>query len=120
MKKILIVCMLCFSLVASAANNKLVFNDLNYIFDYSINKCSAQDFKSKKFFFEEYNDGTIIVTEKTSALPGYIVATIGEYSGKEKIFTFASTYGACRLFEDYMIKNMDVNPKNYVNMKEKK
>ncbi len=120
MKKILIVCMLCFGLVASAANNKLTFNDLNYVFDYGIDKCKVQEFKFKKFIFEEYNNGNIIVTDKIDALPGYIVLTTGEFNGKERIFTFASTYGACRLFEDYTIRKKDVDPNNYVNMKEKK
>ena len=120
MKKILIVCMLCFGLSASAANNNLTFSDLNYVFDYSIDRCKAQEFKFKKFIFEEYNNGTIIVTDKIDALPGYIVITAAEYNGMEKTFTFTSTYGACRLFEDFAIKKMDVDPKNYVNMKEKK
>ena len=120
MKKILIVCMLCFGLSASADNNKLDFSDLNYVFDYSIDKCKAQEFKFKKFIFEEYNNGTIIVTDKLDVLPGYIVIAAGEFDGKEKTFTFASTYGACKLFEDAVIRKMDVDHKNYVNMKEKK
>lgn len=120
MKKILIVCMLCFGLSASAASNTLAFSDLNYVFDYSIDKCKAQEFKFKKFFFEEYNNGTIIVTNKIDALPGYIVNAAGEINGKELTFTFTSTYGACKLFEDFAIRKKDVDPKNYVNMKEKK
>ena len=120
MKKILIVCMLCFGLSASADNNKLDFSDLNYVFDYSIDKCKAQDFKFKKFIFEEYNNGTIIVTNKIDALPGDIVIAAADFDGKEMTFTFASTYGACRLFEDVVMKKMKVDPKNYVNMKEKK
>ena len=120
MKKILIVCMLCFGLSVSADNNKLDFSNLNYVFDYSIDKCKAQEFKFKKFIFEEYNNGTIIVTNKIDALPGDIVIAAGEFDGKEKTFTFASTYGACRLFEDVVMKKMKVDPKNYVNMKEKK
>ena len=120
MKKILVVCMLCFGLVANAANNKLAFNDLNYVFDYGIDKCKVQEFKFKKFIFEEYNNGIIIVTNKIDALPGYIVIAAGEFDGKEKTFTFASTYGACKLFEDVVIRKKEVDPKNYVNMKEKK
>ena len=68
MKKILIVCMLCFGLSASASNNKLAFSDLNYVFDYSIDKCKSQEFKFKKFIFEEYNNGTIIVTKTLSSI----------------------------------------------------
>ena len=120
MKKILIVCMLCFGLSASADNNKLDFSDLSYTFDYGKNKCTAQEFKMKKFIFEEYNNGTIIVTNKIDALPGNIVIAAAEFDGKEKTFTFASTYGACKLFEDVVIRKKDVDPKNYVNMKEKK
>ncbi len=120
MKKILIVCMLCFGLSASADNNKLDFNDLWYAFDYGNNKCKAQRFDIKKFIFNEYNNGTIIVTNKIDALPGNIVIAAAEFDGKEKTFTFASTYGACKLFEDAVIRKMDVDPKNYVNMKEKK
>ena len=42
--------MLCFGLSASADNNKLDFSDLNYVFDYSIDKCKAQEFKFKSSF----------------------------------------------------------------------
>lgn len=120
MKKILIVCMLCIGLSASADNNKLDFSDLNYVFDYGKDKCKAQEFKMKKFIFEEYNNGATIVTNKVKALPGNIVFSAAEFNGKEMTFTFASTYGACKLFEDAVIRKMDVDPKNYVNMKEKK
>ena len=112
--------MLCVGLSASAANNKLDFSDLNYVFDYGKNNCTTQEFKMKKFIFEEYRLGSWIVTNKIDALPGNIVNAVTELKGKEMNFVFASTYGACRLFEDVVIKKMKVDPKNYVNMKEKK
>ena len=120
MKKILIVCMLCIGLSASADNNRLAFSDLNYAFDYGNDKCKALNFDIKKFIFEEYNKGNIIVTDSVKVVPGNIVSAVTEYDGIEKTFMFTSTYGACRFFEDFVIKGKDVDPKNYVNMKENK
>ena len=118
MKKILIVCMLCIGLSASADNNKLAFSDLNYAFDYGNNKCKALKFDIKKFFFEEYNKGNTIVTDSVKVLPGNIISAAAEFEGIERTFIFTNTYGACRFFEDFIIKGKDVDPKNYVDMKE--
>ena len=115
-----VVCMLCVGLSASADNNRLDFSDLSYAFDYSKDKCTALNFEAKKYIFAEYNKGNFIVTNKINGVAGNIVITITEVDGQERSLVSASSYGACRFFEDFIVRGKDVDPKNYINLKEKK
>jgi hypothetical protein len=71
------------------------------------------------FFLKSFRNGDIIVDAKADTTPGYITTVIGKINGKELEFSFMNTYGACRLFQDYIVNNKKVNPDDYVDMKEK-
>lgn len=117
MKKLLITLMVVLGL--EAKNYELTYNDLNYIYNYSNKKCEKQDYESKTFYLNKFRTGQILVDNKADTLPGYITSTVGNFNGKEYYHDFASTYGACLLFQEFIILGKEVDPKDYVNRVEK-
>lgn len=96
-------------------------NDIVYRYNYDLKKCVTTSFGYRTETIELLKNGKAIVDEKyvndagTSRLISYVM------DGNEYQMAVMDTFGECRLFEDIMIKNMDVkDSKTYKNLKENK
>lgn len=100
------------------AEKTLSYLDLNYIFSQGSAKCEKQNVVTKKFIFNEYNQGDVIIINKISTVAGNVIRVVWLNEDKEMYLNVMSSYGACMLYDDVVIKNLDVEVEDYIDLKE--
>lgn len=119
MKKLVVIMMLGLS-VLFGNDMSIKYSDLNYMYDGSSKKCIPLNLDLKKYVFLKYQEQDMIVLDKLDSVAGITFTAVVEVGGKDLYYGFGSTFGACRLYEDYIIKDMnDLNPEDYKNLKYK-
>ena len=114
MKKLLGI--IALSTIAFAANT-LEFNDLTYHYNFGAKKCEKTSFDFKKVIWGDFNKGFIILDKKYLNDTGTFSRLILEIDGVEKEIILTSSFGGCRLYEDLIVKDMEVEAIQYVNVK---
>lgn len=100
-------------------NEKYKINtaDMWWLYNHPKKKCEATTFKERTDFVNNIRSENALITEKYVNDAGVIYKINYENRGEEFTIGVMNTYGACRLFEDIVIKGLDVKAKNYVGMK---
>lgn len=116
MKKLVVIMMLGLSVLFGNAMS-IKYSDLNYMYNGASKKCIPLNLDLKKYVFLKYQEQNMIVLDKLDSVAGITFTAVLEVDGKDLYYGFGSTFGACRLYEDYIIKDMnDLNPEDYKNL----
>lgn len=125
MKKIIMSLALVGSLFAGDTivppNEKYKINttDIWYLYNFPAKKCEPTTFKERTEIIASVRSENAIITEKYINDAGTTYLINYEYKGTEHRSALMNNYGECRLFEDIMIKGLDVKSANYVDLKQK-
>ena len=123
MKKIYLSTLLSMSLFAGQTivppNEKFKINtpDLMFQYDYQGKKCGPTDFEFRQTVVNAVRAENAIISEKYENRVGTTYLINYEFKGEEYRIALMDSFGECRLFEDILIKHLDVNPDNYKNLK---
>ena len=124
MKKIVLLIALITGLFAGDTvvppNEKYRLNtqDIAYQYDFKKKKCEAPNFSYKTTVINTVRAEEALITEKYINDAGVTYIINYEYNGSEYRIALMDSYGECRLFEDIMIKGLDVKSASYKGMKE--
>lgn len=105
MKKLLLSLMTVSALFAG--DYDINYNEVSYVYNFGNNKCESLKYDMKSYYLGLYRDGNLTVDKKYVNDAGTITTAVGLIKEKELEFVFTNTYGACRLYEDAIIKNME-------------
>ncbi len=96
---------------------KINTSDMWYLYNFPKKKCELSTFQEKADFINGIRAENVLITEKYINDAG--VTYMLNYDNKGTEFTIAvmNNYGECRLFEDVMVKGLDVKAKDYVGLK---
>jgi hypothetical protein len=96
--------------------NTLEVNDLGYHYNFGVKKCEKTTFDFKKAIWDNYHNGFAILDKKYKNATGTFSRLIFEIDGEEKELIATSSFGGCRLYEDVIVKDMDVEDIQYVDV----
>lgn len=119
MKKLVIVMMLGLSIVFGN-DMSIKYSDLNYTYSNTAKKCIPVNIDLKKYMYLKYQEKNMIILDKLNSVAGITFTAVADVDGKDLYYGFGSTFGACRIYEDYIIKDMnDLNLEDYKDLKYK-
>lgn len=100
------------------ANEKLKINtsDIIWQYNFSTKKCFQPPFENRQVIINAIRSENAQITEKYMNDAGNTYQINYVYKGDEYRIMLMNTYGECRFYQDLMIKDMDVDSKNYVNL----
>lgn len=91
-------------------------NNIQSFYNFKDKKCDTLTFKDKANTIRDIRNGYIIVNEKYTNDAGVTYILVGsDTNGKEFEMVFTSNYNQCRLYEDLILKKLDVKVENYIN-----
>lgn len=96
---------------------KISTPDLMHQYDYQVKKCVPTTFEYRQTVVNAVRAENAIISEKYENRVGTTYLINYEFKGDEYRIALMDSFGECRLFEDIMIKHLDVNPDNYKNLK---
>ena len=100
---------------------KVNTSDIPYRYNYDLKKCEKSSFGLKSLIVDMLRRGEAIIDDKFVNDAGVSYAISYEYAGREYEMSAMDSYGECRLYEDVVIKGIDVKDmKVYRNLKEAK
>lgn len=126
MKKLGVFGLLCFSAsllfagyTVVPANEKLKINtnDIIWQYDFQKKKCVQPAFAYRQTVINAVRADNAQITEKFVNEAGTTYQINYEYKGDEYRIMVMNGYGECRFYQDLMIKDMNVEDKQYVNLK---
>ncbi|OCL82267.1 MULTISPECIES: hypothetical protein [Arcobacteraceae] len=100
------------------ASNKVYSTNLEYHYNYGNKKCLKTDFSAKREIMNMLNEGEAYKEDEFFTDAGDIIEIT---TSKNSYFSMMTSYGACRLFEDIVIKKMDakkLDAKTYKDLKD--
>lgn len=98
---------------------KVNTSDIPYRYNYELKKCEKSTFGLKSLIVDMLRRGEAIIDDKFINDAGVAYAISYEYAGREYEMSAMDSYGECRLYEDVVIKGLDVKDmKVYRNLKE--
>lgn len=96
---------------------KINTSDMTWQYDFQAKKCIKPSFGDRQIFVNAIRAENAIITEKYINGAGVTYVVNYEHKGEEYKIGLMNTYGECRLYQDIMIKGLDVKAKDYINMK---
>lgn len=123
MKKIILLVVAVMSLFAGYTvvppNEKYKINtsDIIWQYDFQKKKCVAPTFEDRQTIINAIRADNAQITEKFINEAGTSYQINYMFKGDEYRIMLMSNYGECRFYQDLMIKDMNVEDKQYVNMK---
>ena len=91
-------------------------SDLNYVWLPKEKKCGKTTIQEKSYILKEIERGNLILDKKFEKDNETILSFVGENSGTEYTITTMSSFGRCRFYEDLIIKKLQVDSNNYINL----
>lgn len=96
---------------------KLNVNNVAYYYNSSKQKCLPTDPGIKDFLVRNIKNGNIELKQVFDSVPGELYLFKVYTEGRIDTFLTTTTYGACQLYIDTAIKNLDVNDtEDYVDL----
>jgi hypothetical protein len=114
MKKIIIGILVGFSCMVFAQD--LSTRHLEYYWNFKTKSCSKTPFENKRIVLNDIRNGYMLLDQHFKNDAGEILVLLMEDNGKEYETLTFTTFGACRLYEDLIFKNMDVKASQYVGL----
>lgn len=99
---------------------KLSTTDLMYQYDYQAKSCGPTTFEHRQIIVNEVRADNALISEKYENKAGTTYLINYEYKGDEYRIALMDSFGECRLYEDIMIKHLDVKSDKYINLKASK
>lgn len=116
MKKIIFSTLALGSLSYQVLAVEPTLNDLNYVWLPKEKKCGKTTIQEKSFILKEIERGNLILDKKFERDNETILSFVGEDSGVEYTIATMSSFGRCRFYEDLIIKKLQVDSNNYINL----
>ena len=96
---------------------KLSTTDLMYQYDYQAKKCKSTTFEYRQIIVNSVRADNALISEKYENKAGTAYLINYEYKGDEYRIALMDSFGECKLYEDIMIKHLDVKSDSYINLK---
>lgn len=95
---------------------KINTNDMVWQYDFQKKKCVQPTFEDRQVIVNAVRADNAQITEKFINEAGTTYQINYEYKDREYRIMVMDKYGECRFYQDLMIKDMNVEDKQYVNL----